>query len=179
MRQWRFDDAAVALDVTDRFADGLEAGSADLGRIGLALPDDVGERLAAIQQVDDVDDYDRELAAAVSDIVAFETAADGLTVIERIGLLGSDFGQRRSEARARFASGDFEPASSSISEGREVLEGADRRGRSRLIGGAATLMVLVGTAAWIRRRRRRRRPSVGSSGRVDESEVKPAAEEIV
>ena len=154
MRDWSFPQAEAAMERTDEFLDDLERLRLRLAQRGLALPDDVGDRLAEAPTIDDIDRYGADLTATGDEIVAFVDRSSALTAIERVGLVGGNLDGIRRDAVLAFDRGDLAGATRSVDIGRSRIAGARSSGSFRL--SVALLIVLVAAGLLIGSRRRRR-----------------------
>jgi hypothetical protein len=158
MAAWRFEDATTAIYEASAWLPRRDELEAAIGRAGLTTPD----RLAASWQRDGGGPAARtELSAEAAVVTAYEAAlkrsAGDRTILERIGLLGSDDPTALlREAAARFAAGDLPEVTDAISQAESRLGSATREGVVR----SATL-VLVGAVMVVLtlRPRRKRRPT--------------------
>jgi hypothetical protein len=156
MADWRFDDAAVAMNDANRWLAQRNDLQAAIERAGLATPD----RLALRWQSDGGDAAaTAELDAARAVVSAYQLALDrsvaGRGILQQIGLLGGeDPAALLRQGAASFAVGDLQEASATISRATARLDAANLDGIVRSAG--VVLVVAVMVMLTLRPRRRSR-----------------------
>jgi hypothetical protein len=154
--QWDFDGALTALDKAESGLEtyanllpqltALEKSASDAG---LELPDSIEKALTSF----DFDAAQSELAAANNAVQAYNAAASkvhaGRGLWTKFGLLGSDPGGSLDDAKASFASGDFETSQTQSQHAVSLIEDASSVAFKRLLlvaGFMAILALAVGIA---------------------------------
>jgi hypothetical protein len=158
MADWHFEDATKAIEEASSWLSRRDELQTAIGRAGLSTPD----RLAATWQREGGGppartELSAEAAVVTAYMAALEHEAGDRTILQRIGLLGSDDPTALLHVAAgRFAAGDLPAATEAISQAESRLESATLDGVVRSV-----TLVLVGAVMVVLtlRPRRKRRPT--------------------
>lgn len=159
LTHWGFDRAdqqmTAAEEALDRRADLVRT----VSPAGADLPSDL-ETLYE-KSDDDFDDLDNALADTEQAADELREAHDAIeadrSILQRIGLLGTDLDRERSEAAEAFGDGRLKTAAAESNEIDELIDDATVNGAIRSATAVLALLVLAAIVWFIVRRRRRRR----------------------
>ena len=160
MGSWQFDDANTDLSLSDDVLAARDQIASQASALRLAPP-------AALQQAFEGndglaaarDEAGVELAVLGAVSKASDRLADKETVLETIGLLGSDPEASLVAARSAFEGDHMDAAASAAKQALDTRQGAEDAGQTRVLLGAGGLFVMTGGTLVGLRIRRRRTPA--------------------
>jgi hypothetical protein len=177
MGSWRFNEAETDLGLADDVLAARNQIASQAAEMQLTPP-------AALQQAfernNGLADAKDEAAAELAVLGAVSQASDRLaakeTILETIGLLGSDPGASLVAARSAFEADHLDAAASAAAQALATRLGAEDAGQTRVLAGAGGLFVVTGgTLIGLRLRRRRAGAAVAAPNSAGDAGIAVAA----
>ena len=160
MTQWRFDDATEAMEAAEAALERRDELRTVVEPTSAPLP----EALEMLYETTD-DDYDaleasleRAEEAGAEIRQSHDATVRSRSILERVGLLGTDVQGEQAQAVDAFAEGQLSAAVTEADEVDRLIDDASRQGLLRIGLTLVGLLLVVGIIAGIRRALRRRRP---------------------